>query len=309
MHRTLSLSGSAAGTITPCGTRIRYRRKTAMRPFIILVLGAFAFASAKADVIFDSHVNVNFDGGAIVTGGSGVAGQPVEVTAGAGTVVAQALTDLGVNHAYYTSPNGASFANASSNWLLTFTLSRPGGALGTFVPLTIDYSYDFTVSSPEVYPQGYFASFVFGITGNNTNQGVQFDVFSNKVVSAGPGGDLESCPTKSATPVTGQCLGFYSGSGSVTQNQNWFIGSGNHLGATINGNGDLSTGAGYSTGRVLDIIVPNGVTWDYGPGVTGNPLNFQNAGSTSGTPEPGTWGLMAGVLAGVLLRLRRARNQ
>jgi hypothetical protein len=308
MHRTFSFSASAAGTTLPYGTRFSCRRKNAIRLFIAVILGAFACASANASVVYDSHVNANFNGGPIVTDGSGVAGQAVQVTAAAGTVVAQALTDLGLNHAYYTSPNGASFAAANSSWLLTFTLSGPG-APGTFVPLTIDYSYDFTLSSPEVYPQGYFASFTFGITGNNTNQGVQFDVFSNKVVSAGPGSDLEYCPTKSATPVTGQCLGFYSGSGSVTQSQNWFIGSGNHLGATINGNGDLSTGAGYSTGRILSVIVPDGVTWDYGPGVTGNPLNFQNAGSTAGTPEPGTWGLMAAGLAGVLLRLKRTRTQ
>lgn len=279
-----------------------------MRLFITFVLAAFACASAKADVIFDSHVSANFDGGAVVTSGSGVAGQAVQVTAGGGAVVAQALTDLGFNHAYYTSPDGASSAGASSYWLLTFTLAGPG-APGTFVPVTIDYSYDFILSSPQVFPQGYFASFTFGITGNNTNQGVQYDVFSNKVVSSGPGSDLESCPSRFATPITGQCLGSYSGAGSVTQAQNWFIGSGNHLGATINGSGDFSTGAGYSTGRILNVIVPDGVTWDYGPGVTGNPLNFQNAASTSGAPEPGTWGLMVVGLAGALLRLKRARTQ
>jgi hypothetical protein len=235
-----------------------------------------------------SNVTAQPIGGPGQSHGTGVGGQIVVLNINSGESFAQALTDYGVNKAQTSSTDYRSGASATSDWQIGFTLSENGLPLNTFVPLTISYSYDFTLSafggfgSPST---GYVVGAAYGIAGNNASQGNLFEVFQVSATSNADG-SVESCKSKIPGAAGPQaCLGSYSASGTVTPLTNFHIGD-NRIESEITAGGALGAVDAYNTGLIVGILVPDGVTWTYDPGITGNPLNFHYADASSATPEP-----------------------
>jgi len=218
------------------------------RLFFAVAACAIGSIPAAAASFISSNVTAQPIGGPGQTQGTGVAGQVVVLNINSGLSYAQAVTDYGVNKAQTSSTDYRTGANASSDWQIGFTLSGNGLPLNTFVPLTVSYSYDFSLSafagfgSPST---GYVVSAAYGIAGNNASQGNLFEVFQVSATSNADG-SVESCKSRipgGAGPQ--QCLGSYSGSGTVTPLTNFHIGD-NRIESEITAGGALGAVDAYN---------------------------------------------------------------
>lgn len=228
---------------------------------------------------------------------SGVAGQLV--TTGSGANVAEAQTVFATNKAYATSGDVNTFMQAISDWDLDFTLSGSGLTPGTPVALSIHYAYDANVSVTA--PTGN-AAFSFRIGPNALGQNQ--DIFRARSNTFGSG-FFDQCETRfpqGGDHVAGACAGTFSGEGFVNDPQA-VIGQ-NNLEVLLTVNTAAGTADAFNTGRILNILVPDGVDWAYGPGITGNPLNFEHV-TSSAVPEPSTLGFLIAAVGAAALKLRR----
>jgi hypothetical protein len=229
---------------------------------------------------------------------TGNAGQLV--TTGSGGNLAKAVTDYGVNKAYATSTDPNNFFQAISDWGINFMLSGNGLTPGTSVPLSIQYSYDANVGTTNAQGNAAF-SFRIGPNALGQNQ----DIFRARSNTFG-GGFFDECETRfpqGGDHPPGACAGSFSGTGFVTDSQT-VIGQ-NFLEAMLTVNTGAGTADAFSTGLILGIIVPDGVTWTYSPGITGNPLNFEHA-TSSAVPEPSTWAFL--IVAWGAMLFQRSRK-
>lgn len=216
------------------------------------------------------------------------------VATGSGGISAEAVTDYGLNKAYATSSDPNTNMKALSDWVVNFTLSGNGLTPGTPVPLNVEYIYDANVGVSAATGH---ADFSFRLGPNAQGGTIFFGVSS----STWGGGFMDQCPTRfpqGGDHPPGACAGDFAGNGFATDTLS-VIGS-NTIEGFLEANGSGGTSDAFNTFRILGIVVPDGVDWSYGSGVTGNPLNFQHA-ATSAVPEPSTFGLLGGVMATLLL--------
>ena len=230
---------------------------------------------------------------------TGTAGQLV--TTGSGANVAEAVTVYATNKAYATSGDTSTFMQAVSDWDLGFTLSGNGLTPGTPVPLSIHYMYDAEIGVTNAIGNAAF-SFRIGPNALGQNQDI-FRARSNTFGSA----FLDQCETRfpqGGDHAAGACAGSFSAEGFVNDPQA-VIGQ-NNLEVLLTVNTAAGTADAFNTGRILNILVPDGVEWAYGQGVTGNPLNFEHA-TSSAVPEPSTWAFLAAAMGAIVL-FRRKRS-
>jgi hypothetical protein len=185
-------------------------------------------------------------------------------------VNSSAYTEYGVNKAYVQTSAIPETYHAVSEWQVNFTLA--GGTLGQSVPLSVDIGYD-----------------VFLAAGSDGNARLVLnnDTFSpvDFLTTTNPFGN-DVCPGL-GTQAPGTCAGTHTG--TVTRPVTYQYGPNNRMSLTLGISGSYSsTIDAANTVRILKIVVPDGVTWDY-QGITGNPLNFQYASTGGEVPEPSAW--------------------
>lgn len=206
-------------------------------PFLMaLCMPAYAAFVSSIVAITDSE-------GSALTSGTGVPG--VEVSLANAAELTRALTDYGFNHAYASSSSTAD-AQATSQWLTGFSLF--GGSNLTFVPLTIQYSYDATLTASG---SRFNDAFGFSISGNNGAQAGGNDVFQVIIISLYAANTYEQCPGVTA-PLPGQCLGGYSAGGSVTALNSFHYGP-NNIGGNLHVSAAEGTVDAFATGRITGI--------------------------------------------------------
>jgi hypothetical protein len=227
---------------------------------------------------------------------------------GAGYLVS-ASTDWGVNHVFATSSTLTDHPGANSHWQLQFTLI--GGNPGDIVPLAIEYSFHGILGPLTAGQSG--ADFQYCLASALTQGGCNFLNPSDRTTGFLNGlgdqctafGDLSiQNPNQNINGGHGGCEGTYDYSGTVNTGNNYVVGTGNILHGIVAAGATAGTADASSTARILGIIVPDGITWAYQDGITGNPLNFQNVSSAQ-APEPATFAMLGLGLAGLGISRRR----
>ena len=200
-----------------------------------------------------------------------------------------ALTEYGVNKVRASSGVTGGMI-AASEWQVQYSLS--GAPVGTPVQLLLTLGYDVTIGASS-------GSADFQITVNN-------DVFSRYIISTTTnpfGGD--SCFDRPGPTAIGQCAGNHNG--TINRIIQATVGPNNRLNISVQARSfGLAAVDAYHTLSVLRILVPDGISWQYG-GLAGNPLNFEYEASPTAVPEPGGMALLGLglVAAGVNRRWRR----
>lgn len=215
----------------------------------------------------------------------------------------RAHAEIGLNRAFSSrqSTELISETLAVSMWSVGFTLSHDAN-------LILNYAWDVTLSEtapPTSQPPHYgsSASFIYYLA-NPFNP----VYYVGLTAQNNPIGASECNETRGAN-TTGNinfCDGYHAASGALTWN---FRAGFQHR---IEGymetrtSGLAATSDAFQSGKVLSIIVPDGVTWTYEAGVTGNPLNLQY--EAAAVPEPGSMSLLGFGAAGLAFRIWRKRR-
>lgn len=196
---------------------------------------------------------------------------------------------------------GAYSGSTSAQYIINFSLSDPNLPANTPITLSVPVNYDVTLSVNG------------GGSGGSAN-GVDFALYLDSAVnpfwlyrvasSSDSSGNICSNPAASLPSCNGRYVG------TVTASLNTFINGGTQrLWITANDQATLNSSGGASvdalhTVTLGSILLPNGVSYVYDSGITGNPANFTYATTPSPVPEPSGLMLMAGGL-GLFWRGRR----
>lgn len=261
----------------------------------ILIAGAlctYGGAPALADSLSATASYNTVSTGASAFQNTGTANQVVSEGTAAGPFFAEALVAYGLNRTYAMSRTADTFTQAESVWSIDFALA--GGTPGSSVSLGIQYSFD---ASLALLPGSDYAHFEYTLDGSSHIGGTIFGIRAT-TFSSGGNDECRSRVPSGGVP-DGFCQGSYSSSGTIPVNNIFTVG-GNTLTSTLGTASAAGTADAFNTARLLSITVPDGITWRYGPDITGNPLNFQHA-TQSAVPEPSTFGLLGGVMATLLL--------